>query len=159
MGKKSLGFTLIEILIVLSIIAILLTLAMPNSNNRIMRMRVAESMELIDIYKPNIEQFYYANNAFPLDNKTAGIPEPSKIIGNYFTGVILEQGALHIVLGNKIYSDLVGKKITIRPIYVDDSPNSPVSWICGYDEAPKEMVAAGPNLTDLKLEFLPIKCR
>jgi type IV pilus assembly protein PilA len=159
MGKKNLGFTLIEVLIVLSIIAILLTLAMPSSNNRIMRIRVAESMELIDIYKPNIEQFYYANNTFPLDNKTAGIPEPSKIIGNYITGVIVDQGALHIVLGNKIFSNLVGKRVTIRPIYVDDSPNSPVSWICGYDEAPQEMVAAGPNHTDLKLEFLPLKCR
>lgn len=159
MVKNKLGFSLIEMLIAISVIAILLTLAMPSSNNRAMRVKIAESIELIDIYKPMIEQFYYANGSFPSNNKEAKIPEPNKIAGNYVTDVIVEEGALHIVLGNKIFNKYAGKKLTIRPIYMKGSPASPVSWICGYDEPPKEMVAAGENHTDLELELLPIKCR
>lgn len=157
--KNKLGFSLIEMLIAISVIAILLTLAMPNTNNRAVRAKIAESIELIDIYKPVIEQFYYSNGSFPSNNKEANIPEPEKIAGNYITKVIVEDGALHIVLGNKIFNQHAGKKLTIRPIYMKGSPASPVSWICGYDEPPKEMSAAGLNYTNLELELLPIKCR
>ena len=52
------GFTLIEMLIVLAIIAILALIALPNNYHRTVQKQVVESVELVEGYKANIEQFY-----------------------------------------------------------------------------------------------------
>ncbi|MDN3639533.1 type II secretion system protein [Simiduia curdlanivorans] len=153
------GFTLIEMMIVLSIIAILVTLAMPNSKGRMTRVQIEESLTLVEDYQLQVISYYKVMGEFPADNNTLGMPDPEKIIGNYLSAVTLEQGALHLELGNKIGEGQTGKVVSLTPVFVPGSPQSPVSWVCGSAAIPNGMQAAGANLTNLELAYLPTKCR
>ena len=153
------GFSLIEIMVVIGIIAILLTLAIPSQTGRITQKRVAETRDLFESYKPKIIRYYAETGEFPSDNAAILLPEPNKIIGNYLDKMEVNDGAMHLYFGQKFPTKLHGRILSIRPIYVEDSPGSPVSWICGNDKVPTGMTATDENLTDLEPLFLPINCR
>ena len=153
------GFTLVEMLVVLAVLAVLLTLALPDTGSAVVRAQIQDSLKLIENYRPLVSARYASSGTFPRDNAAAGIPPADKIIGNFVTEVVLDNGAFHLRLGNKIRPALAGRWLSVRPIYVEDSLQSPVSWICGNDSIPAGMRAAGSNQTDLAAKYLPLSCR
>lgn len=154
------GFSLLEVMIVVAIIAILATMAIPSRMGEITQKRIVETVELVEPYKKNISDYYHSNAGnFPENNEQAGLPEPRDIRGNYLDKLEVRDGVMHLWLGQKLPEKLHGKIISIRPIYIKDSPDSPVSWVCGNDEIPNGMLAAGINLTDLSALVLPGRCR
>lgn len=146
-------------LIVLAIISILLVATIPSNSGKIDQVGVSETIRLMRGYQAQIERYYSMNNVFPADNKAAGIPEASDIVGNYLSAAYLKDGALHLQLGNKIRTDLKDKFVSLRPVFVPLVENTPVSWICGNDTVPAKMIAAGKNRTDVEARSLPITCR
>lgn len=154
------GFTLLEVIIVIAIIAILATIALPSQFGRLTQKKLVETIELVEPFKQQIETSFRLNNgSFPEDNHAAGLPEADKIIGNYLRKVEVRDGVMHLILGQKLPNNLHSKIISIRPVFVKDSPASPISWICGYNVVPDGMTAAGTNLTDVDKIFLPGRCR
>lgn len=153
------AFTLLEMLIVLAIISIMLVATIPAGGGKVDQVRVAETIDLVKRYQSQIAHYYRVHNEFPANNAAADLPEPTNIVGNYMSGVYLVDGALHLQLGNKIRQELNGKLVSIRPIFVPDVPNTPVSWICGNDTVPPEMLAAGENRTSVPNASLPLSCR
>lgn len=145
--------------IVLAIISIILVTAIPSGGGKADQAAVAEAVDLMNRYKLQIESFYRSHDEWPADNATAGLPNPASITGNYMTGVFLLDGALHVRLGNKVRPELKGKYVTLRPIFVPDADNTPISWVCGIDSVPADMVAAGENRTDIHGSSLPVSCR
>ena len=156
---NSTGFTLLEMLIVLAIIAILLALTIPSGGGKLDQARIVESINLVKRFQPQIESYYAMHNEFPADNASLGIPASRSIVGNYMKSVTLVDGALHLKLGNKINPKLNDKVISVRPIFVPDEPDAPVSWICGHDSVPENMIAAGENRTNIENTSLPVVCR
>jgi type IV pilus assembly protein PilA len=71
----------------------------------------------------------------------------------------LKDSVMHLYLGQKPSQQIHHNILSIRAVFVKDSPASPISWICGYDEVPMGMTSAGINLTDVKNIFLPGRCR
>ena len=154
------GFSLLELMAVIAIIAILATLAIPSRTGPVTQKKIIESLELVDSYRASIEEYYFLNaGSFPQDNVAAGIPEPNKILGNYLEKVEVRDGVLHLFLGQKMPPKLHGKIVSWRPVYVKDSLDSKISWVCGVSEVPKGMTGAGRNLTNLNVQFLPGRCR
>ncbi len=157
--RVSNGFTLIEMVIVLAIMAIILVASIPSSGGKVDQVGINEALNLVKIYQPQIEGYYRTNKEFPADNEALGMPGPESIIGNYLAAVYLDSGALHLQLGNKVRPQLKGKIISIRPVFVPDTDNAPVSWICGNDSVPVNMLAAGDNRTNVEALSLPNSCR
>jgi type IV pilus assembly protein PilA len=153
------GFTLIELMVVTSIIGILASIAMPQYQVYIYRSEVTEALGMAATIREDITAYYVETLDFPKDNRQAGVPDPDKLIANRITGVEVDNGAIHVTLGNKIAKPLQGKILTFRPATVDGSPKSPISWLCGYDEPVKGMSAVGTNKTSLSGEYLPTACR
>ena len=157
---SSRGFSLIEIMVVIAIMAILAALAIPSQTGAITQRKVLETYELVFPFTENIETYFKLHaGEFPNNNEEAGLPEPEKILGNYLEKMEVREGAMHIYFGQKMPEKLHGKILSIRPVFVEGSPNSPLSWICGMNEVPNGMTAAGINLTDLEPMFLLGRCR
>lgn len=157
--NKSKGFTLIELMIVVAIIGILASVALPAYQVYVQRSEVVEALSMAGTIRENVTNYYVEQLEFPTDNQTAGVPEAKFLIGNRITGVVIESGAIHVKMGNKASKPLQGKVLTFRPVTVIGSPKSPIAWLCGYDEPVNGMQAIGSNKTDLEKEFLPASCR
>ena len=48
---------------------------------------------------------------------------------------------------------------TLRAAVIEDAPIVPVTWVCGYAEAPDKMTLHGQNQTNVPAAFLPFACR
>jgi type IV pilus assembly protein PilA len=153
------GFSLIEMMVALLIIAILATIAVPQYGMYMSRDKVAQAAELAESIRADIRSYYQQHQSFPRDNADAGVPPEDKLLGNYVEAMRVENGAVHIHLGNKASEFLQDRTLTMRPITVDGSPDSPISWICGNASVPDGMSAKGVNRTDIKPGMLPLSCR
>ena len=153
------GFTLIELMAVVAVIAILAMIALPNMQDRIVRAQIVEAVPIADIAKPGIGAAWRATKALPADNASLGLPQADKIVGNLVRSVSIDNGAIHIVFGNKANSALQGKTLSLRPAVVEDAPVVPVAWLCGHATAPQKMVAQGADKTDVPERYLPMNCR
>jgi type IV pilus assembly protein PilA len=160
MKSKRLGFTLIELMIVVAIIGILASLSVPSYQDRIIRKtQVEEALRLSEIAKDAVSDYYAKRGTLPKNNATAGLPESNKIIGNYVSAVEIDNGAINIILGNRVNRNVAGKVLTIRPAIVDGTPIVPIAWVCGNATPPNGMTVVGENATTLASYHLPCDCR
>ena len=153
------GFTLIEVVIVMAIIAILALMTIPMFYAKIPRTQVEESLPLADIAKNAVAAYYQKKKALPADNATADLPEANKLVGNYVTAVTVKDGAVTMTFGNNSNAKITGKRLTWRPAIVIDTPITPVSWVCAGKKVPDKMEAGGVNVTDVPLDTMPVSCR
>ncbi len=159
MNVKDAGFTLIELMIVIAIIGIMATMAVPSYQERVIRAEVGEGLALADFAKQAVAAYYAKTRALPRDNATAGLPPPDRIVGNYVASMSVRDGAISIEFGNQSNRNLAGKTLTLRPATVQDYPQVPISWVCGMADVPKKMKANGANLTKMPGAYLPLDCR
>ncbi|MCK5719149.1 MAG: pilin [Thiomargarita sp.] len=159
MKKFQLGFTLIELMIVVAIIGILGTMAIPTYQDFIIRAQINEAMNLSEVAKKSITKYYIDNQTFPANNQMAAISKPEHLIGNFVTRVEVKNGAIHVTLGNRINAHVEAKVLSLRPAFVTASPNNPISWLCGYAEPVNGMTAVGKNETTVPSLYLSPACR
>ena len=153
------GFTLIELMIVIAIMGVLATMAVPTYQERLIRVQVSEALGLSEFAKEGINAYYRANKRMPKNNVEAGLPPPDKIVGNYVTALEVADGAIHVTLGNRINRNAMGKVLSIRPAVVAAFSQVPVAWNCGVATAPSSMKVYGEDRTNLMAPYLPIDCR
>lgn len=153
------GFTLLELMVVVGIVAILALLAIPTYQDKFIRDQIAEALPLADISKPPVALQWALLQTFPADNAAAGLPAADKIVNNTISSVAIQDGAIHITFGNKANNAIRGKILTLRPAVVADAPIVPVTWVCGYATAPDKMTIKGENRTNIPPGWLPVRCR
>jgi type IV pilus assembly protein PilA len=159
MIKGSAGFTMMEMLVVIGIVAILALIAAPSFQDGIVRDQINSALPLADLAKTPVASNWALAQSFPADNVAAGLPSADKIVNNYISSVSVQGGAIHIVFGNRANGAIKDRVLSIRPAVVEDAPVVPVAWVCGTAEAPAKMTVKGENRTDIAANFLPLSCR
>lgn len=153
------GFTLVEMMVVIGIVAILALMAIPTYQDKFIRDQIAEALPLADLAKPPVALSWAVLQTFPADNAAAGLPVAEKIVNNFIGSVAIQGGAINITFGNRANRAIFGKVLSLRPAVVEDAPIVPVTWVCGYATAPEKMTVKGENKTNIPSGYLPIRCR
>ena len=121
------GFTLIELMIVVAIIAILAAIAIPAYQDYVVRAQVSEGTSLADGVKTAIAEFYNNFGTFPTNNTSAGLAVGASIKGNYVTSVISSFGLVTILYQQpKTNTAISGKTLLLSAINNAGS----TQWTC-----------------------------
>ena len=108
--KMQKGFTLIELMIVVAIIAILAAIAISQYQDYVIRSQVSEGSSLADGVKTAVAEFYQNKGYFPVSNNSAGLAAEASIKGQYAGGVNVTNGTVGriaaIFNGNKANTKL-----------------------------------------------------
>ncbi len=152
------GFTLLEMMIVISIMAMMATFALPSYQERIIKTQIAEGLAMIETIQLAQTEFYRRYGRLAKDNQELGLPSADKFVGNYVAQVQVDAAAIHITLGQRVNKNIKDKIVTIRPAIVNDAPIVPISWVCAKARVPKGMAIQGIDLTNVSDYHLPLEC-
>ena len=124
------GFTLIELMIVVGIISILASMAVPAYLDHGIRAQVAQGIKLGSGAKIAVTEYYQDRGAYPADNATAGLEAAANITGKYVTQVaVTGAGLIQVTLGNDVNFNLLNAVLTFTPV---DNAGS-ITWACAGD--------------------------
>jgi type IV pilus assembly protein PilA len=140
------GFTLIELMIVVAIIAILAAIAIPAYQNYLVRSQVSEAAVLADGIKTPLTEYYANKGGFPSATASIGLPATATSLGGkYVSGITLTSGVVKVVMGNKASTKISGEIFALSPT---DNGGS-ISWTCNDHN----------NDTNIPQQYLPSSCR
>lgn len=91
------GFTLLELMIVVTIIGILAGIAMVTYNNYATRAKVVEGLIMVGRPQVAIVEFYLSQSRWPADNTEAGLIAPTAYASPYLKSItVLPAGQIEV---------------------------------------------------------------
>ena len=158
--RRARGFTLIELMLVVAIISILATIAVPTYQDYAIRAQITDGMTFAAYSKTYVSDYYAQRGRFANgSNGSYGLAQPASLVSNYVAAVAIETGtgAVSITYGQRANANIATRVLTIRPATI--AGRGVVGWICAYAPTPPGMTASGTNATTVRSKHLPRGCR
>lgn len=131
--KSNQGFTLIELMIVVAIIAILAAIALPAYQDYVARSQASEGFVLASGARTAVTVYHAEHDTYPSGNDEAGLADAESIIGKYVESVTVGDGdgKIEVLYGNSASDKISGKTLTME---LEDEGGS-LHWNCsGLDD-------------------------
>lgn len=149
------GFTLIEVMIVVAVIGILASIAMPAFRDYSARAKVSEAMIQLTNCRNTIQEVYMSGGALPgIGNWGCEAENPSQFVERITTTT---EGIILVTLGGAVGDlRLSQKDISMAPL---NSSNTVMSDLDSGTPVRRWRCGSTLDGTDLSPNFLPSSCR
>jgi len=126
-AKQTNGFTLIEVMIVVAIIAILAAIAIPAYQDYAIRAQVSEGINLSTSAKTAVWDFFADKGRLPAANISAGLAAETSITGRYVSSVRVTGGAVTVFYAStNANAHVRASAIVLSPTTYQGS----IAWVC-----------------------------
>jgi type IV pilus assembly protein PilA len=137
------GFTLIELMIVVAIIAILAAIAIPAYQDYLVRAQISEGVSLATGAKAAVWDFTANTGRFPGNNQSAGLVSSTSITGTYVSSVDVTGGQISVQFTKSNTNTAIQNDVfVLSPITSAGS----IAWNC-------------TDKTNIPNTYLPTTCR
>ncbi len=161
MTNRSRGFTLIELMIVITIIGILASLAVSAYQTYTVRAQVSEGLNFAAGAKVPIVDAYTNGGVAPANRVAAGMtPQATDTRGSYVTAVEIVNGRIDVTFGGPLaHQDIIGAALSLTPY---ETTGNTVVWRCGNAPPPPGVLlngGAGHVAPTVNSRYMPSSCR
>ncbi len=141
--KKNQGFTLIELMIVIAIIAILMAYAIPAYRDYTVRAKAGEGIAIAAAAKQAVSETYISEGEWPDSNPAAGLPAAGTITGENVASVtVTDPGVITILFNGNDSVLTASSNIVLTPTSATGAGS--ITWAC---------------TSNLDNRYLPTDCR
>ncbi|APG06533.1 prepilin-type N-terminal cleavage/methylation domain-containing protein [Luteibacter rhizovicinus DSM 16549] len=128
MKRRATGFTLIELMIVVAIIAILAAIAIPAYKDYLVRAQASEGLLTAAGAKSAVWEYRHNTGRFPSTNESAGLPVGTSISGKYVSSIDLQTTGAILIAYEKPDANAVLQVSTITLSPIDNTGS--IGWVC-----------------------------
>jgi type IV pilus assembly protein PilA len=129
-------------LFLVAIIGMLAAIAIPAYQDYTIRAQISEGLKLSGGAKAAVAEMFSEHGQWPVDNGSAGLPEPQDLSGVYVSSIAVDQGTIVVTYGNEANSIIQDETLLLHPVAESDDT---VRWVC---ESPS-----------IEAKHLPAACR
>lgn len=121
--RRERGFTIIELMIVVTIVGIISAISIPVYQNYVTRAKVAEALQLVRPVQVAVIDRYILAGQWPADNAAANLGAPAEFRGQYVRSIAVAAGVVTVTFGDPALAD---QTVTLTPAGTDNA----VTWNC-----------------------------